>query len=363
MQALLLEFEGQKLGEYLLDVVDGVLRHEIEDDNDTIGAAIELNNVDLTRYPAPHLAGAPDLQELVYRMAFMHPDRLCLSKNDGKIQLRFGDLLRWRSDDGTGTSDDVSLVITPACDLVRGGAERVALLSGRLENLDPENWSYRNRPVRTAVVILSGENRKWIKWNLKNVKTLSWDELDNLCVETGRLSRIGRLRELYAIEIQQMTLADFGRVGRPANLPSPFPVDVSLFYVGAGFKAQELDIDGIEPATCYVGRDEDSNPTHRLVLTEQTCDSIENTLRSLDLEMVHPGARSSLSALKDDRKFFGRLERGEIEIPVPGRGPKRIRGADRNIYAAIIRNGDFSEGSRVSNESRKAAFIVKVSDV
>ena len=363
MQALLLEFEGQKLGEYLLDVVDDVLRHEIEGDRDTISAALELNRIDLTRYPAPHLADTPDLQELVCRMVFMHSNRLRLSKDNSKMQLRFGDLLRWQNDDGTDVGDEVSLVITPACDLVRNGTASIALLSGRLENLQPENWSYRDRPVRTAVVILPGEDRKWIEWNLKNVRTLSWDELDNLCGEAGRLIRIGRLRELCAIEIQQMTLAGLGRVGRPANLPGPFPVDVSVFYVSSDLKAREIDAGGIEPATCYVGRDEDSKPIHRLVLTEQTCDCLERTLCNLDGENVHPAARSSLDALKGDSDFFDRLERGEMEIPTPGGGPRKIRGGDHNIYAVAIRNDGVFEGSQVSNDWRKAAFVLKVSDV
>ena len=173
IQALLLEFEEQKLGDYLLDVADGVLQHEIEGDTNTIAAALKLNKIDLTKYPAAHLLGTPDLQELVYRMVFMHPDRLGLSKDDGKIQLQFGDLLRWKDKNETAFSDEVSLVITPACDLVRRRAkQRVVLLSGELENLEPQSWSYQSTPVRTAIVTLPDNSQKWIRWNLKNVKTL-----------------------------------------------------------------------------------------------------------------------------------------------------------------------------------------------
>lgn len=372
VRALLLEFEAQKLGEYLLDVADGVLQHEIEGDSNTIGAALDLNKIDLSKYPAPHLVGSPDLQDLVHRMIFLHSDRLRLSKEEDKVQLQFGDLLRWKSADGVAFSDDVSLVVTPACDLVRNrnGVERVMLLSGKLGDLEPKNWSYRHRDsVRTPIVILPDEDRKWIKWDLKDVKTLSWSKLDGLFGEQERLSHIGRLRGVYAIEIQQMLLADFGRIGRPANLPVSFPVDVSFFYVGTDSKAQKLNVEEIESATCYVGRDAGSEPVHRLVLTEQACDHIERALCAIDDNKLHRSARDSLAAVKDDRGFFTRFERGEIEIPSDKekKSKRFIQSADRKVvYAAIVRSDDLDDGRDVPRDPknlRKAAVIIRVTDV
>ena len=363
IRALLLEFEQQKLGEYLLDVADRVLQHEIECDNNTIGAALDLNRIDLSKYPAPHLADLSDLQDLVHRMVFMHPDRLRLSEDAGKVQLNFGDLLRWKGEDETVFSNDVSLVVTPACDLVRDRVERVMLLSGKLERLEPKNWSYRADPVRTAIVILLDGDRKWIKWNLKDVKSLSWNKLDDMFRKEKKLSRIGRLRELYAIEIQQKMLADLGRIGQPANLPVPFPIDVSLFYVDTNSKAQKIDIEEIESANCYVGRDEDSKSIHRLILTEQACDCIERAVRNLDKDKLHPSAQDSLVAVKKDSGFFLQFERGEIEISPEVGGTKNIPRSGNKVHAAIIRGGEFDEGSMVRRNIRKAALIIKVTDL
>ena len=97
VRGLLLEFEGVPLGEYLLDVADKVLQHEIERDEGTIAAARQLNQIDLTKYPAPHLTPNPDLQELVHRMTFLHPVRLQLSEDRPKEPLQFGDLLLWQN--------------------------------------------------------------------------------------------------------------------------------------------------------------------------------------------------------------------------------------------------------------------------
>ena len=362
VRALLLDFEGQKLGEYLLDIADRVLQHEIEADGDTIASALELNKIELERYPAPHLAGSPDLQELVHRMVFLHPDRLRLSANEGKTQLQFGDVLRWKTDEGDGFGNAVSLVVSPACDLVRNGAERVLLLSGTLEDLQPKNWSYKTSPVRTAIVMLPDEGRKWIRWNLKNVKSLAWDDLDRLVGEDATLRRIGRLRELYAIEIQQMLLADLGRIGRPANLPVSFPVAVSFFYVGTDCKARRLAVEQIDSAACYVGRGKSPQPVHRLVLTEQACDRIEQALQVLGQDAVRNSARASLAAVKADRGFFTRFERGEIEMSHDA-GKKVIKADNNSVYATIIRGEEFDEGSDVDGESQKAALIVKVTDI
>ena len=361
IQALLLDFEGQELGEYLLDVADRVLQHEIEGNNNTIAATLELNKINLEKYPAPHLVGSPDLQNLVHRMVFLHSDRLRLSENKGKVQLQFGDVLCWKTEGGTEFSDDISLVVTPACDLVRDRIPQVMLLSGKLKNLEPEDWTYQATPVRTAIVILTNEERKWIKWDLKDVKTLGWSVLDTLINQQGKLERIGRLRDIYAIEIQQKLLADLGRIGRTANLPVSFPVTVSLFYVDTDHKARKLQVEQIEYAVCYVGRGSSPNPVHRLVLTEQACDHLKQALQDLKDVDVHDSARRSLAEVKENPSFFTRFERGEIEIS-PREGTKCF--PDNNkVYAAIVRGDILDEGSDVTGNLRKAALIVKVTDI
>ena len=362
VRALLLDFEGERLGDYLFDIADRVLQHEIEGNDDTIGAALELNKIDLGKYPAPHLIGTPDLQELVYRMIFMHKERLRLAEDKGKPQPQFGDLLRWKKPDDGIYGDDVALVVTPACDLVRGGAKRIMLLAGKLKELQPRDWSYKADPVRTAIIMLPDEGRRWIRWSLKDVRTLSWDELDGLFGKGERLRRIGRLRETYAIEIQQMLLADLGRIGPPANMPVPFLVAVTLFYVDGDCKARKLGVGDSEVATCYVGRGESPKPVHHLVLTEQTCDQIEQALQALAVETVRKSARASLTAAKGDREFITRFERGEVEISAE-KGTMWIKGADNKIYAAIVRSEEFVDGATVSGDSRTAAIIIKVADI
>ena len=362
IRALLLEFEGQQLSEYLLDVADRVLQHEIEGDSHMISSAMKLNEIDVNRYPPPHLTGSSDLQELVHRMVFLHSERLRLSERGvrGDLGLQFGDVLRWKNENAG--DDKVSLVVTAACDLVRDGVKRIMLLSGTLLGLSPKDWSYRETPVRTPILVLPNGERKWIKWDAKDVRTLSWDELDRLFAKPAGLFRIGRLREIYAIEIQQKMTAVMGRIGSPARLPGSFPVEVALFYVDTDGRARRLSLVESRAAVCYVGRDEDSKQVHRLVLTEDACDEIERAVGTLNVDQVHTSARQGLSSIKGDRSLFARLERGDLDVPDSIGGRRSVK-ADRHVLAVVIRGEDFDEGSGTSGDSRKAGVIVRVNDV
>ncbi|TAK44080.1 MAG: hypothetical protein EPO27_13375 [Betaproteobacteria bacterium] len=362
IHALLLEFEGEKLGDYLLDVADRVLQHEIERDGDTIAASLELNAIDVTKYPAPHLRGSPDLQELVHRMIFLNPRRLSLTETNGVPDIRFGDVLRWAGADGVLTVR-VSLVITPACDLVRRGAQRVMLLSGKLEPLVPGSWTYAGQSMRTPITILPDGSRMWVSWDLKDVQTLSWTDLDAQLANNGLLRRIGRLRELYALELQQKLLADFGRVGQLAPMPAYFPVLASVFYVGTDGKAKQLILDELESAV-YVGRATKPQPVHRLVLSEQACDRMRDAVQALDSNLVHTAARTSVNDIKADRIFFAKFERGEIELSTEHGKSKTLKSADDSkVYATIIRGGDLAAGAETANDMRRSALLLKVADV
>ena len=358
IRALMLEFEGQELGEYMMEIADRVLQYEIEAVEDTISAAIELNNVDLKKYPAPHLTGTVDLQEIVYRGMFLHAHRLRFSESDDSIRLQFGDVIRWKEEGPLVHGSDVFLVVTPACDLARDAVDGVVLLSGDLQNLEPTAWSYKQEPVRTPVVICGDEQRWWIKWDLKAVSVVTYDSLKDV----KKVDRIGRLREIHAIDLQQRMLATLGRVGTPASSPVAFAVEVSLYYVDTDSNSKSLSDVRIRSAACYVGRDENSKPVHRLVLGEHDCDEVERGLQSLSDIYVRRSAHASLSAIREGRSFFDRLERGEIEMPLSETRQERVI-VDNRLVAVVIRNRRFAEGCAIKGELRNAALIIQVVDV
>lgn len=369
VQTLLLDFEGQKPGEYLLDISDRVLQHEIEADAPTIAAAKELSKIDLSKYPAPHLDGSPDLQDLAHRMIFQHRERLKLSEDWEHVQVQFGDVFRLVDrDNGAAVPIRVCLVVTPACDLARCSTDaNVLLLPGDLKPLTVADWSYRSGAVRTPVFTADDGTRSWIRWDLKDRYTWTLGALLQK-LRDGDIERIGRIREMYAVEIQQRLLADMGRIGQPANPPATFPVAVSVFQVcegeGGAAIARTLAIPRLDAAVCFVGRDEESKRVDRLVLSEAACDALRNAAIDLADNIVCQWARPSLMAMRTDTEFFTRFERGLIHLPQSANKFKEEKGSGGNlIYLRIVRNGAIKDGDAITGSQRNGPFIIKIIDI
>jgi hypothetical protein len=137
----------------------------------------------------------------------------------------------------------VSLVLTPACDLVReGGASRVLLIAGKLSDLNAKSWNYKDESViRTPIIELTNGQRQWIKWDAKNLRMLLNLEISDPLGETGEYDVVLRLRESNALEIQQKVLSSMGRVGLVAHMPATFEVEVQISYLDIADVLQKLD--------------------------------------------------------------------------------------------------------------------------
>lgn len=338
---VLLNFEGQPLGSYMLDVFDRVLQHEVEGDDATIAAAAALSNINTTLYPAPYIAGSSDLQDLVCRSIWQHPKRLQVRTTVCGAPVSFGDVLIHRSithpappavapaaavttpaeaakeaDAEVEASAEVLIVLTPACDLVReGGPKRIMLLAGTVSNLTPKTWTYKGAGVKTPIIILSNQRRMWIQWDLKDVRTLRPSEVRSLIAD-GEYSIEHRLRESHALEVQQRLLSDIGRVGVVAKMPATFPVAVTAFTTGGDGKPRAIalpaaDRDG---GVCFTGRDSESAENARLVMTEEAVDQLVTAIETLDANDVHNKTKEMLKRLKASTGFLAGLHRG-IDAP------------------------------------------------
>ena len=304
IQQLLLDVEGEPPGSYLVDVFDRVLQNEIEGQNDIIDAAIALNGFSSAQHPPPYVAGSSDLQELVARLLTQNEERLKLPGSvDGLVT--FGDLLRpCPAAQGVEApklpvdlpADGIMLVLTPVCDLQRSGAPRILLLVGKVKELAAKDWSY-GADARTPAVRIDGELH-WVKWNLKHVDTVSWEQLER-ALEAGAVKIAARLREAHALELQQRVLSGLGRVGLVAAMPATFPVEVEAYVPGLDGVPSRLDVPALaDGAVCYVGRDEEGNQNLRLVLTEGGCDGLDHAISSVDPQMVAETARTALGHIK-----------------------------------------------------------------
>lgn len=363
IQNLLLDFEGQNLGEYLLDVADRVLQHEIEADAATIAAALDLSKIDLRNYPAPHLEGSADLQELVHRMIFQHVERLKISGDATPPVLQFGDLLRYKTPETNELNDNVVAILTPACDLLRHSAENILVLPGKLQKFAASDWSYGTANAKIPIFVDTDESRYWIKWDIGGYHTIPTKSLNESLDQQKQMARIGRLREVCAIELQQRMLTEMGRIGQTANPPATFPVSIGVFLVPPDGPPLRLEIPAMTEGLCFVGRDEISKPIHNLVLSEASCDALRIAMQSLPDDNIHPSARASLTAIKADLDFFGRFERGLVKLPIKVNAPTPETGTDNQIYLHLIRNEWARENEAVTGNLKKAPFIMKICDV
>ena len=337
IQHLLLDFEGEPTGSYLVDVFDRVLQHEIERDADVIAAATELEDFPTALHPPPYVSGSADLQALVERMLTQNAERLRLR---GSIHspVTFGDLLRLPADYASDRAaaikawkeqgeadvgqqpaaepldigpDDVLLVLTPICDLLRDASQRaprILFLVGSPAPMGRADWLY-GIDNRTVAITINNV-MSWIKWNLKHIDTLAWEQLDRAIAER-KLEVFARLRESHALELQQRVLSGLGRVGLVAPMPATFPVNLQAYYCGIDFFPIELPVQDLQnAAVCWVGRDQKGNQVSRLVLTEGACDNLGSAMNELADDAVAQPTQTALRLARASHELRRKLESG-----------------------------------------------------
>lgn len=316
---VLLAFEGQPLGSYMLDVFDRVLAHEIEGDEHTIDAAQALNDIDPAQYPAPHIAGTTDLQDLVFRTIWQNPKRLKVKTTVDEIPVGFGDVLIRKdllNGGAPGAPPDAYVVMTAACDLVRKeGAKRVLLLSGTVTEISPKSWTYGATSFKTPIMKLPGDKRVFVRWDAKDIVTLTHAQIRDLLSANGHYGLHLRLREAHALELQQRLLAEMGRIGLVAHMPGTFPVQVEAHYNSPeGLKKYDLEVAGREGGVCYVGRDKDGKEQTRLIMTEAAIDELLAKIDTMLPDKLDAKTRPVLAQLQKAKILASELQKG---FPVP----------------------------------------------
>jgi hypothetical protein len=385
---LLLATEGEPTGSYLVDIFDKVLQHEIETEQDIIEAAKELNGLKGQNFPPPYVPGATDLQDLIHRFQFQNRARLSLP---GAIDsnVAFGDLLRRSSPasaishpftanagGATGTEDpqtaknknltrigddQVLAVLTPACDLQRGGTQNVLMLVGALKKLTPQAWHYRDEGPKTPVLELADGSRYSIKWNLKHVETATHEQLSAMLIEEGHdFEVIARLREAHALELQQKLLSNLGRVGIAAPMPATFEFVVEIFVPDNELSLKKLDIPTLsEGGVCFVGRAESSNKSEeRLMLTETACEAIVDAITKADIYTIHERARGLVDQLRQSNALVETLASG-VALQTNASDFRPIKAGELQI--GLVKSSRIEDGDKINkNQAANAGIVISV---
>lgn len=112
---------------------------------------------------------------------------------------------------------EVLAVITPACDLVPERSDNlraVTTIGGTLHKLEAAT-----QPTTHFVIIK--EQRFHVTWHPKWPVAIPIESLDGTTALDGDYVWVGRLRELYHADLQQLLTKDLGRVGLPVVPPLP----------------------------------------------------------------------------------------------------------------------------------------------
>ncbi|KQW70829.1 hypothetical protein ASE17_18375 [Phenylobacterium sp. Root77] len=369
LQRLLLDTEGEPTGSYLVDVFDRVFAHELEGDGGIIEAAKALNTFSASSYPPPHVAGSPDLQDLVVRTLTQNAERLDLpGSTEGLVT--FGDILCPGAPESLAAlkesllvdlaADQVLVVMTPTCDLQRGGAPRILFMVGDVRPFGLKDWAYGS-DARTPVIDIDGE-RRWIKWRTKHIDTVSWDQLQQ-AFDNGLLRIAARLREAHALELQQKLLSGLGRVGLLAPMPASFSVDLEVFTAGVDTKPQRLVVAALdEGAVCFVGRDDKAKPAIRLVMSEGAWDGVEEALGGVDPATILPAAKAAFDHIRSENELAQKIAKG---LNLDNVGPKwaPILSVAEGLGLMAVVGWNLPDVEAVlAGANRKAGLLIHVKD-
>ncbi|PAX99844.1 hypothetical protein CKO50_19225 [Pseudoalteromonas sp. HM-SA03] len=289
---LLLDEEGQSSSSYFMDLFDSVLLHNFESQADIVNSAQELNQIDFSLTPTIQGLQKAPLQELVFKSIFMGSERCKLNDKDS---IELGDIYKLasaKSDENDflqleTESDNVWLVITPSCDLMRTGIKNIGLLKGTLSKVSYDNWSSDTKS-NTPVIYVDSDFYS-IRWDIKSFMTYPKTHLKKL-LNNDVFYRTAKMREVNALGLQQSFTADYSRVGQRAILPPVFKVSIQLAYLDSEMKLNIFSNQEASQGLCYVGPKKQKivNFSHR------DYENVLASLRSLNLECVHPLAKSNV---------------------------------------------------------------------
>ena len=240
---------------------------------------------------------------------------------------------------------------------------------GNLKPLKPTDWKYNDDTVRTPVIELSDKSRHWIKWDLKSIVTFFPGDVAKWLDDPNGLQVIGRLREAHALELQQKMLSSLGRVGLTALMPATFPLKVAVLLPDAARKLMRVPMESLgKTGVCYVGRD-GNKELMKLVLTEDQCDEIADSISAFDEKKLHPNAKEAVDYLRKSADLAVALERG---ITLPGTTQTNLKeimsptgaliGTKVRAIGWVARNINVDEHTMSLAEIPKAGIVIATWD-
>jgi hypothetical protein len=349
MQALILEAEGEPVGDYVLDLYDLHLHNVLEGNADLIRAGKALNEIKWSDYPPAQFMPSEEAINIMDGTLFHNQVRTTVEAEiDGDPKrARLGDIfLAPQADAGADAAGPLDapaapaaryayVVLSQACDIQHGAADRLLLLRGTVQPYSLRQHGSKGQGPRTSVMQL-GEERFAIEWDVLAPETWLRDDLPRRL--DGGYRRARRFRTPFALQLQQGFIGRLGRVGTLPALPTRHGVGVRISIknrAGDALLLAEASVDRGD-AVCLVGRTERNALKEWLLLSERLQGEIRRNLRAIpggDL----PANQPQLTAARDDPEFYRRLKGGLSFARDSSKGTKPFKDTPYDVVQIFTR--------------------------
>lgn len=242
LQANTTGVEEVPLGVYVSELALEYLNYEVESDPRVWNLSNEIDRWKRDNLPRSRFALRPSVSK-VYSGNVVHSrerlsgeDRAKRGPKDGFFYL--GDVFFKTEDCKAGTVPKTAMVIaTPACDLARPevlAKDRTILLcEGKVSKLSTASPVPSLRGGIAPLVIphpVDAGTQLEITWNIKRLATWGGKEIKHVRSRHSKWQRVGRLRALYALQVQHAITADLSRIGTQRAPSELVPYGVQLLY-------------------------------------------------------------------------------------------------------------------------------------
>ena len=328
IREFLLKEEETKTASYILDFFDRVLRYEVEDDDNTVLAAKELDTLSVG-FPPVSIPRKKDVFRIFAKTLYQNPSRQS-SDTSSVWPVAFGDIIGAKyghkglesflfKDFEEGHEEHVFFVATPACDLLRKtGAKHVLLMDGILNKIElKSSCAPVSNSIFTPVISLKDQTQMSIIWNPSNLVTINCFNLKKELGYDGCGQKIGSLREVAALALQQKLLCKLGRVGELALPPLSYSQKVRLAVITEEEELKHLPMKKgkyIEARFVCV-KDENKG---RLIFAQDWYSEVLDAVKKIDHTKVFNKCSAKIKLLQEYidiivKRFF----HAGLEVPYP----------------------------------------------
>ncbi|AUI07691.1 hypothetical protein [Stenotrophomonas maltophilia] len=311
--------EKMPMGVYVTELSLEYLSYLIESDSKLWSLAAEIDAWKRENIPRSRFALRPSVRDLYTGNVIHAPSRL---EQEAKLRrgpkdgfFYLGDIFFRAEDCAKGKIPRIAMAIaTPACDLARPDkvieGRTILLCCGKVSKTSsqaPIPTTRGGLPVTLLSHPAESAQKLHVEWDIK--KLVTWDStiVKRFMRGAGDWTRVGRLRPLYALQLQHAITSDLSRVGtqRPPSEPVPHGVELLVRLGGKWKSIDAKDIGSSVAAAVY--RSTDGADRYSFVLADPTLSRLRRMIYTYhnstdrDLKKV----AKWLMGLKDlDRKLI-----------------------------------------------------------